>query len=100
MPGPATSEAEVTNISAHGFWLLVDGRELFLPFDEFPWFNARAGGGDPPSRASGAQPPLLADTRRRPIDRLDRASGALPAYGEGLSVSALSRRAEPGRPLS
>jgi hypothetical protein len=39
MPGPATSEAEVTNISAHGFWLLVDGRELFLPFDEFPWFK-------------------------------------------------------------
>jgi hypothetical protein len=39
MPGPATSEAEVTNISKHGFWLLVDGRELFLPFTEFPWFK-------------------------------------------------------------
>jgi Protein of unknown function (DUF2442) len=39
MPGPAISEAEVTNISKHGFWLLVDGRELFLPFDEFPWFK-------------------------------------------------------------
>ena len=39
MPGPAISEAEVTNISKHGFWLLVDGRELFLPFDEFPWFR-------------------------------------------------------------
>src|SRR5215208_3351599 len=39
MPGAATSEAEVTNISAHGFWLLLDGRELFLPFDEFPWFK-------------------------------------------------------------
>ena len=39
MPGPATSEAEVTNISKHGFWLLVDGRELFLPFAEFPWFK-------------------------------------------------------------
>jgi hypothetical protein len=39
MPGPATSEAEVTNISNHGFWLLVDGRELFLPFAEFPWFK-------------------------------------------------------------
>jgi hypothetical protein len=23
----------------HGFWLLVDGRELFLPFAEFPWFK-------------------------------------------------------------
>jgi hypothetical protein len=39
MPGPATSEAEVTNISKHGFWLLVEGRELFLPFAEFPWFK-------------------------------------------------------------
>lgn len=39
MPGPATSEAGVTNISQHGFWLLLEGRELFLPFDEFPWFR-------------------------------------------------------------
>jgi uncharacterized protein DUF2442 len=39
MPGAATSEVEVTNISQHGFWLLLDGRELFLPFDEFPWFK-------------------------------------------------------------
>lgn len=39
MPGPATLEAEVTNSSQHGFWLLVDGRELFLPFAEFPWFK-------------------------------------------------------------
>jgi hypothetical protein len=40
MPGPTTSEAEVTNISQHGFWLLVDARELFLPFDDFPWFKS------------------------------------------------------------
>jgi hypothetical protein len=40
MPGTSTSEAEITNISAHGFWLLLDGRELFLPFEEFPWFKA------------------------------------------------------------
>ena len=39
MPGTATSDLEVTNISKHGFWLLVDGRELFVPFDEFPWFK-------------------------------------------------------------
>ena len=39
MPGSATSTAEVTNISQHGFWMLVDGRELFLAFDEFPWFK-------------------------------------------------------------
>lgn len=39
MPGTATSEVEVTKISKHGFWLLLDERELFLPFDGFPWFR-------------------------------------------------------------
>ena len=38
-PGAATSEAEVTNISRHGLWILLDARELFLPFEEFPWFR-------------------------------------------------------------
>lgn len=42
MPGTATSEVEVTNISRHGFWLLLDDRELFLPFEEFPWFKQAA----------------------------------------------------------
>lgn len=28
MPGTSTSTVEVTNISKHGFWLLLDGREL------------------------------------------------------------------------
>ena len=30
----------VTSISEHGFWLLLDNRELFVPFEEFPWFKA------------------------------------------------------------
>ncbi len=37
--GKRTSAAEVTNVSTHGFWLLVDDRELFVPFEEFPWFR-------------------------------------------------------------
>lgn len=36
---PCTSATEVTNISKHGFWLLIEDRELFLPFEEFPWFE-------------------------------------------------------------
>lgn len=40
MPGMVTSAAEVTNISKHGFWLLVSDQEFFLPFEEFPWFEA------------------------------------------------------------
>jgi hypothetical protein len=39
MPGTSTSNAEITNISQHGFWILIDDRELFVPFDEFPWFR-------------------------------------------------------------
>ncbi len=38
MPGTITSGAEVTNISRHGFWMLLDDREVFLPFQDFPWF--------------------------------------------------------------
>jgi hypothetical protein len=36
--GTGTSAVEVTNISQHGFWLLLKEEELFLPFAEFPWF--------------------------------------------------------------
>ncbi len=39
MLGAATSTAEVINISKHGFWMLIDGREFFVSFDEFPWFK-------------------------------------------------------------
>ena len=43
-PGTSTSAVEVTNISPHGFWLLLEGEELFLPFAEFPWFQEAAVG--------------------------------------------------------
>jgi hypothetical protein len=36
--GTSTSAVEVTNISRHGLWLMVEEEELFLSFDEFPWF--------------------------------------------------------------
>jgi hypothetical protein len=36
--GTPTSGAEVTNVSIHGLWVLVAGREHFIPFSEFPWF--------------------------------------------------------------
>lgn len=38
-PGPSTSPVEVTNVSPHGFWLFLAERELFVPFNEFPWFR-------------------------------------------------------------
>jgi hypothetical protein len=32
-------EAEVLNISRHGIWLYVKGKEYFLPYKEYPWFK-------------------------------------------------------------
>ncbi|PYQ54919.1 MAG: DUF2442 domain-containing protein [Acidobacteria bacterium] len=37
--GTSTSDVEVTHISRHGFWLLLGDRELFLSFQDFPWFK-------------------------------------------------------------
>jgi hypothetical protein len=37
--GKRTSKVEVTNVTARGFWLLLAGRELFVPFADFPWFR-------------------------------------------------------------
>ena len=37
--GRNTSQVEVTNVSPHGFWLLIREEELFVPFKEFPWFK-------------------------------------------------------------
>jgi len=37
--GKHTSAVEVTNISSHGIWLITGDRELFISYDEFPWFK-------------------------------------------------------------
>ena len=37
--GKLTSPVEVTNVSKHGFWLLIEGSEKFLAFEKFPWFQ-------------------------------------------------------------
>lgn len=39
MHGNSTLAVEVTNVSRHGFWLLLDTEELLLPFADFPWFR-------------------------------------------------------------
>ena len=36
--GVNTIDVEVSSISRHGFWLFLAGRELYVPFAEFPWF--------------------------------------------------------------
>lgn len=42
--GASISAVEVTNISQHGFWILLNDEELFLTFAAFPWFRDAAVG--------------------------------------------------------
>ena len=37
--GENTSLTEVTNVSAHGLWLLSGEKELFMSYEDFPWFK-------------------------------------------------------------
>ena len=37
--GAVTSDSEITNIGATGFWLLVDGSEYFVPYTDYPGFR-------------------------------------------------------------
>ena len=37
--GTPISGVAITNVSAHGVWLLLDQQELFLAFEHFPWFE-------------------------------------------------------------
>ena len=42
--GTNTSPVEVTNVSPHGFWLMLRDKEMFVSFEQFPWFkNAPVG---------------------------------------------------------
>ena len=36
--GANTSVFEVTHIDSRSFWLFLDGKEHYIPFDKFPWF--------------------------------------------------------------
>ena len=42
--GIASSGVEVTNISNHGIWLLHQDRELFMSYEDFPWFKDASAG--------------------------------------------------------
>ena len=37
--GNSILAVEVTHISSHGIWLLSKDKELFMSYDEFPWFK-------------------------------------------------------------
>jgi Protein of unknown function (DUF2442) len=35
-----TLEVEITHISKHGLWILIDHQEWFLSYEDFPWFQS------------------------------------------------------------
>ncbi len=39
-PGTGALQSEITNIESAGFWLLADGREYFVPFEDYPVFGS------------------------------------------------------------
>lgn len=40
--GTDTLEVEVTQISKQGIWLLLGHQEIFLSYEQFPWFKDAA----------------------------------------------------------
>ena len=39
--GNSISAVEITNISAHGIWILTHEKELFMSYEDFPWFKSQ-----------------------------------------------------------
>ncbi len=37
--GTTISRVEITNISSHGVWVLTGDKELFMSYEDFPWFK-------------------------------------------------------------
>jgi hypothetical protein len=40
--GINTSDVEITHISSHGVWLLAHKKELFMSYEDFPWFKDKS----------------------------------------------------------
>ena len=38
--GISTSEIEILNIDKFGFWIFVKGKEYFLSYKDYPWFES------------------------------------------------------------
>lgn len=74
--GETTLQPEITNISSHGFWLLSSDKELFISFEEFPWFKNIPVGGilnvEEPSPGHFYWPDLDVDLSIECIEHPDR----------------------------
>lgn len=74
--GEDTSRVEVTNISKHGIWLLNLDKELFLSYEDFPWFKDVSVGKilnvEEPSPGNFYWPDLDVDLEIESIEHPDR----------------------------
>ena len=74
--GTNTSGVEVTNISSQGVWLLARGKELFLPYEDFPWFKDASVGAilkvEEPRRGHFYWPDLDVDLTEEIIEHPER----------------------------
>ena len=77
--GKPTSAVEVANVSPHGFWLMIDRTEYFLPFEHFPWFRDATIGELTNVQLPSPAPPLLARLGRRSRHRIVNAPRKIPA---------------------
>jgi len=60
MPGILMSTSEVTDVSKHGFWLLLGDEQLLLCFEQFPLVSPGHQRADISCRVAGAGKSLLA----------------------------------------
>lgn len=97
--GRRISAVEVSNVSKHGFWLLIGDAERFLAFEDFPWFQNAAIGQLLNVELSSPHhlywPDLDIDLAVESIDHPER----FPLISKERSTNALkARRAKPVRP--
>ncbi len=106
--GRRTSKAEVTNVSGQGFWLLIDGRELFVPFASVLWFRDASIGQilavEQPSADHLCWPQLDVDLTVDSIEHPERyplvsraPSASRPRPERGLGVRERHPASRPGR---
>ena len=95
--GKRISGVEVGNVSAHGLWLLIDDRELFLPFQKFPWFReasiAKLVRVERPSSHHLYWPDLDVDLAVESVEHPER----FPLVSKVRSTPTLGRTTAPGR---
>lgn len=81
--GKRTSAVEVSNVSKHGFWLLIGEEERFLAFDDFPWFQNAGHRSAPERRVGESSSPVLARSGHRSRSRVDRSLRKVSAHQQG-----------------